>query len=72
MLKPCGNDKSGNIYRATLALHPLGKPCEEVHIGLESGTEPEYSKFLAIDPLEQMPIRETEDGRFISQSNAIL
>lgn len=72
MLKLYGNYKSGNVYKASLALNLLHKTYQEVQIGLGPNTESETPEFLAINPLGQIPVLATEDGKFISQSNAIL
>ena len=72
MLKLYGNYKSGNVYKVSLLLHLLGRPYQEVQIGLGPNTESQTSEYLAINPLGQIPVLETNDGKFISQSNAIL
>jgi glutathione S-transferase len=43
-----------------------------VQIGLGPDTESQSGEYRAINPLGQIPVLETEDGRFICQSNAIL
>ncbi len=72
MLKLYGNYKSGNVYKASLALNLLHKTYQEVQIGLGPNTESESPEFLAINPLGQIPVLATESGEYISQSNAIL
>lgn len=71
-LKLFGNYKSGNVYKVSLALNLLGIPYEEVQVGLGPGTESRTPEYLRLNPLGQIPLLETEDGRYIWQSNAIL
>ena len=63
--------RSGNSYKARLALAQLGVPYRLVEIDILKG-ESHTPEFLAKNPNGQVPLLEVEPGRFIAESNAIL
>jgi len=63
--------KSGNSYKARLALAQLGIPYRLVEIDILQG-ESRTPEFLAMNPSGQVPLLEIPPGRFIAESNAIL
>jgi glutathione S-transferase len=66
------NLSSGNGYKARLLLAQLGIPFERVEYDIDKGETrtPEFLK--KINPNGRVPVLETEDGRFLPESNAIL
>src|SRR5262245_39004761 len=62
---------SGNCYKIRLAAHELGMPLTLRDYGLHDGTtrKPDY---LARNPDGRVPMLETDDGRFVPESGAIL
>jgi glutathione S-transferase len=62
---------SGNCYKVRLAAHQLGIPITLREYGLHDGTTrlPDY---LAKNPNGRVPMLETDDGRFLPESGAIL
>ena len=66
------NLSSGNGYKARLLLAQLGIPFERIEYDLDSG-ETRTLEFLGkVNPNGRVPVLETEDGRFLPESNAIL
>src|SRR5437763_611503 len=63
--------RSGNSYKARLALAQLGIPYRLIEIDILRG-ESRTPEFLAMNPSGQVPLLEIPPGRFISESNAIL
>jgi glutathione S-transferase len=63
--------RSGNSYKARLALAQLGIPYRLVEIDILRG-ESRTPEFLTMNPSGQVPLLEIPPGRFISESNAIL
>jgi glutathione S-transferase len=63
--------RSGNSYKARLALAQLGIPYRLVEIDILRG-ESRTPEFLSMNPSGQVPLLEVPPGRFISESNAIL
>jgi glutathione S-transferase len=63
--------RSGNSYKARLALARLGIPYTKVEIDILQG-ESRTPEFLAKNPNGQIPLLEVAPGRYISESNAIL
>ena len=62
---------SCNCYKVRLLLANLGRPYERVPVDIFAGdtlTE-EYGR---INPARTTPVLETDDGRFLPESNAIL
>ena len=71
MVKVYGDIYSGNCYKIKLLLNQLQKPHEWQHIDVlnsESRTE----EFLKLNPNGKIPLLETVDGLYLSESNAIL
>ncbi len=62
---------SGNGYKARLLLHLLGEPFELIELDIMKG-ETRTPEFLAKNPAGRIPVLETEDGRFLPESGAIL
>ncbi len=62
---------SGNGYKARLLLHLLGEPFALVELDIMKG-ETRRPAFLAKNPAGRIPVLETEDGRFLPESGAIL
>ena len=62
---------SGNGYKARLLLHLLCEPFELVELDIMKG-ETRTPAFLAKNPNGRIPVLETEDGRFLPESGAIL
>lgn len=63
--------RSGNSYKARLALAQLGVPYRKIEIDILQG-ESKTPEFLAMNPSGQVPLLEVAPGRFIAESNAIL
>ncbi|MDO6566774.1 glutathione S-transferase family protein [Alteromonas sp. 1_MG-2023] len=66
-----GDRRSGNCYKLQLLLALLGKACEWVDVDILKG-ECRTDAFLAKSPNGKIPILELEDGRVLSESNAIM
>jgi glutathione S-transferase len=62
---------SGNGYKARLLLALLGRSYELVEVDILRG-ETRTPSFLAINPNGRIPVLELDDGRHLSESNAIL
>src|SRR6202521_3069715 len=63
--------RSGNSYKARLALAQLGIPYQLIEIDILKG-ESHTPEFLAKNPSGQIPLLEVEPGRYLAESNAIL
>jgi glutathione S-transferase len=63
--------RSGNSYKARLALAHLGVPYRLREVDILKG-ESHTPEFLAMNPNGQVPLLEVAPGRFIAESNAIL
>jgi glutathione S-transferase len=63
--------RSGNSYKARLALAQLGIPYRLIEIDILRG-ESRTPEFLTMNPSGQVPLLEIPPGRFIAESNAIL
>ena len=70
-MKIYGDNKSGNCYKIKLLASLLALEYEWIHIDIMSG-ESESAQFLLMNPNGKIPLLELDDGRFISESNAIL
>ncbi|GFD89228.1 glutathione S-transferase family protein [Alteromonas sp. McT4-15] len=66
-----GDKRSGNCYKLELLLSLLGKSCEWVDVDILKG-ETRTSAFLEKSPNGKIPILELDDGRVLSESNAIM
>jgi glutathione S-transferase len=62
---------SCNCYKVRLLLAQLGLPYERVPIDIFDG-DTLTDKYAAINPARTTPVLETDDGRFLPESNAIL
>jgi glutathione S-transferase len=63
--------RSGNSYKARLALAQLGIPYRLIEIDILKG-ESHTPEFLTKNPNGQVPLLEVVPGRYLSESNAIL
>ena len=72
MIRLHGSLDSGNGYRARLLLTQLGLPFERIEYDLAAG-EMRTPEFLQrANPNGRIPVLETEEGRFLPESGAIL
>ncbi|MGJ3245840.1 MAG: glutathione S-transferase family protein [Elainellaceae cyanobacterium] len=71
MLKVYGDLKSGNCYKIKLLLYQRAIAHEWIPIDILKG-ETRTETFLAKNPNGKIPTLELEDGRYLSESNAIL
>lgn len=71
MYKVYGDLISGNCYKVQLVMEYLGLEYQWQHTDIMAG-ETRSTEFLAMNPLGKIPLLETADGRFLSESNAIL
>ncbi|MGR2740179.1 glutathione S-transferase family protein [Billgrantia sp. Q4P2] len=62
---------SGNGYKVRLLLNLLNQPYEYRHYDIVQG-ETRAPEFLHKSPAGKIPVLELDDGRFLSESNAIL
>ena len=62
---------SANCYKVRLLLAQLGRPYERIPIDIFDG-ETLTDAYAAKNPMRTTPVLETEDGRFLPESNAIL
>src|ERR1700759_4409146 len=62
---------SGNCYKVRLAAHQLGIPLTLKDYGLHDGTT-RLADFLAKNPNGRVPMLQTDDGKFLPESGAIL
>lgn len=70
-MKIYGDVFSGNCYKLKLACALLSIPHEWVPIDILNN-ETLTDSFLAINPVGKIPVLETDEGEFLSESNAIL
>ena len=66
-----GDKRSGNCYKIQLLLSLLGKSCEWVDVDIMKG-ETRGPSFLEKTPNGKIPLLELDDGRVLSESNAIM
>jgi glutathione S-transferase len=72
MIRLHDNLSSGNGYKVRLLLAHLGITFERVEYDIDEG-ETRRPRFLeGVNPNGRVPVLETEDGRFLPESNAIL
>jgi len=71
MYKLYSMQRSGNSYKARLALALLNKPYRAIEVDILQG-ESRTPDFLAKNPSGQVPILEVEEGHYLAESNAIL
>jgi len=62
---------SCNCYKVRLLLAHLGLPYERVQVDIFDG-DTLTGEYAAINPARTTPVLETDDGRFLPESNAIL
>src|SRR5262249_33591712 len=62
---------SANCYKARLVLAQLGLPYERVPIDIFGG-DTLTDEFAAKNPARSTPVLETDDGRYLQESNAII
>lgn len=70
-MKLYGMTDSGNCYKPWLLLGKLGIPFTHVETSSRDGTT-HTPGFLAKNAIGKVPVLELDDGRFLSESNAIL
>jgi glutathione S-transferase len=63
--------RSGNSYKARLALAQLGEPFRLIEVDILKG-ESRTPEFLEKNPNGQIPLLEVSPGRYLAESNAIL
>jgi len=66
-----GDIQSGNCYKIKLLASLLDIEHEWIHIDILNG-ETRTAEFVEKNPNAKIPVLELEDGRYISESNAIL
>ncbi|ABD06006.1 Glutathione S-transferase-like [Rhodopseudomonas palustris HaA2] len=71
MYKLYSMQRSGNSYKARLALAFLGAPYRAIEVDILRG-ESRTPEFLAKNPSGQVPLLEVAQGRYLAESNAIL
>lgn len=71
MIRLHDNLSSGNCYKVRLLLAQLGIPHERVEWDTRAG-DTRTPEFLGINPSGKVPVLETEDGKLLPESNAIL
>ena len=71
MYKIYGDVNSGNCYKVKLLATQLGVPFEWINVETLK-KETQSLEFLKKNPNGKIPLLETEDGRFLAESNAIL
>jgi len=71
MLTIYGMQDSGNCYKPRLLMAKLGRPFRHIEVNSRDGTT-RKAEFLAKNPNGRVPLLELDDGRFLSESNAIL
>ncbi|WP_281214292.1 glutathione S-transferase family protein [Shewanella insulae] len=70
-MKIYGDLQSGNCYKVKLLCALLGIEHEWIHVDILAG-DTGNSEFLAKNPNGKIPLLELDDGRYLSESNAIL
>ncbi|MFV7769115.1 glutathione S-transferase family protein [Shewanella marisflavi] len=70
-MKIYGDLQSGNCYKVKLLCALLGIEHEWIHVDILAG-DTGISEFLAKNPNGKIPLLELDDGRCLSESNAIL
>ena len=71
MITVHGFSPSGNCYKVRLALEQLGRAYRWVETDSSAGAT-RSAGFLALNPNGKVPVIELEDGRVLTESNAIL
>lgn len=70
-MKVYGDIQSGNCYKIKLLLSFLSVEYEWIHVDILAG-ETHTPEFLSMNTNGKIPVLNLEDGRYISESNAIL
>ena len=70
-MKVYGDIRSGNCYKLKLLASLLSIDHEWVHVDIMAGGT-RAPEFLAMNPNGKIPVLELDDGRYLSESNAIL
>ncbi len=70
-MKLYGDRASGNCYKVILAASLLGLEYEYVAIDILAG-DTQTTDFLALNPNGKIPLLQLDDGRCLSESNAII
>ncbi|MDN3640566.1 glutathione S-transferase family protein [Simiduia curdlanivorans] len=70
-MKLYGDARSGNCYKIQLILALLDRPYTWVPVDIMKG-ETQTADFLAKNPTGKIPLLELDDGRYLSESNAII
>jgi glutathione S-transferase len=70
-MKIYGDIKSGNCYKIKLLLSLLNIPHDWIHVDILNG-EAQTEQFKAKNPNAKIPLLEFQDGKILSESNAIL
>ncbi|PIE45116.1 MAG: glutathione S-transferase [Gammaproteobacteria bacterium] len=70
-LKIYGDKKSGNCYKIQLTCSLLGIEYEWIDIDILAG-DTQCDSFLSKNPAGKIPLLELDDGRHLSESNAII
>lgn len=71
MIRIFGDSASGNCLKAKWVAQRLGLAHEWIEIDILKG-ETRTDAFLALNPFGQVPVVQFDDGRTLSQSNAII
>lgn len=71
MITVHGFSPSGNCHKLRLLLEQLGEPYRWVEVDSSQG-QTRTPQFLALNPNGKVPVIELDDGRTLSESNAIL
>jgi maleylpyruvate isomerase len=65
--------RSSSAWRVRIALHLKGVVCERRAVNLKPGVDQQHSpEFRAVNPMGQVPVLVTDDGRTLCESQAIL
>ncbi|HVF01576.1 MAG TPA: glutathione S-transferase family protein [Rubrobacteraceae bacterium] len=72
MIRLHDNLSSGNGYKVRLLLAQLGIPFERIEYDIDEGETRTLGFLERVNPNGRVPVLETEDGRFLPESNAIL
>lgn len=70
-MKVYGDIQSGNCYKVKLLTSFLNIEHEWIHVDIVNG-ETQTDSFLAKNPNGKIPLVELDNGRYLSESNAIL
>jgi glutathione S-transferase len=70
-MKIYGDIKSGNCYKIKLTCDLLSLPYDWIHVDIMAG-DTKTPEYLAKNAAGKIPLLELDDGRFLSESNAII